>query len=176
MSKISIGLTNPKSPDNVASVLRAAGNYGVADVYYSGQRYPRALALNPRTPNLSRRISQHIPLKGVSSLVASAPKNAQIVCIELVENAQSLPRFQHPENAFYIFGPEDGSISQLDIDRAHAVVYVPTQGCMNLAATVNVVLYDRMAKSMQLLQGVDENQIIRQNRDANNNLHCQKCG
>jgi tRNA(Leu) C34 or U34 (ribose-2'-O)-methylase TrmL len=27
------------------------------------------------------------------------------------------------------------------------VVYIPTVGCMNLAATVNVVLYDRMAKA-----------------------------
>ncbi|MBU0538004.1 MAG: 23S rRNA methyltransferase, partial [Gammaproteobacteria bacterium] len=26
------------------------------------------------------------------------------------------------------------------------IVYIPTKGCMNLAATVNVVLYDRLAK------------------------------
>jgi tRNA(Leu) C34 or U34 (ribose-2'-O)-methylase TrmL len=26
------------------------------------------------------------------------------------------------------------------------VIYIPTRYCMNLAATVNVVLYDRMAK------------------------------
>jgi tRNA(Leu) C34 or U34 (ribose-2'-O)-methylase TrmL len=26
-------------------------------------------------------------------------------------------------------------------------VYIPTVGCMNLAATVNVVLYDRLAKA-----------------------------
>lgn len=26
------------------------------------------------------------------------------------------------------------------------IIYVPTNGCMNLAATVNVILYDRMAK------------------------------
>jgi tRNA(Leu) C34 or U34 (ribose-2'-O)-methylase TrmL len=28
-------------------------------------------------------------------------------------------------------------------------VYIPTVGCMNLAATVNVVLYDRLAKSLR---------------------------
>ena len=27
------------------------------------------------------------------------------------------------------------------------VVYIPTNGCMNLAACVNVVLYDRLSKS-----------------------------
>ncbi|MGL5390464.1 MAG: RNA methyltransferase, partial [Shewanella sp.] len=30
---------------------------------------------------------------------------------------------------------------------ADAVVYVPTVGCMNLAASVNVLLYDRLAKA-----------------------------
>jgi len=30
------------------------------------------------------------------------------------------------------------------------VVYIPTVGCMNLAATVNVVLYDRLAKALRL--------------------------
>ncbi len=29
---------------------------------------------------------------------------------------------------------------------SHHVVYVPTRHCMNLAATVNVVLYDRLSK------------------------------
>jgi tRNA(Leu) C34 or U34 (ribose-2'-O)-methylase TrmL len=33
------------------------------------------------------------------------------------------------------------------------VVYIPTTGCMNLAATVNVVLYDRMAKGLNTRSG-----------------------
>jgi tRNA(Leu) C34 or U34 (ribose-2'-O)-methylase TrmL len=33
------------------------------------------------------------------------------------------------------------------------VVYIPTTGCMNLAATVNVVLYDRMAKGNNTRSG-----------------------
>ncbi len=52
-------------------------------------------------------------------------------------------------------------------DRADHVVYVPTVGCMNLAASVNVVLYDRLAKQENITQS-DEH--IRQNRDNKNNL------
>ena len=33
-----IGLYNPKSPENVGSVMRAAGCYGVASVFYTGVR------------------------------------------------------------------------------------------------------------------------------------------
>ncbi len=37
-----IGLSNPKSPSNVGSIMRAAGCYGVASVFYTGTRYDRA--------------------------------------------------------------------------------------------------------------------------------------
>ena len=73
----------------------------------------------------------------------------------------------HPEQAIYIFGPEDGSIPQALIDSADHVVYIPTIGCMNLAATVNVLLYDRLAK---LPAAQDAREHIVSNRDINNRL------
>lgn len=166
-SRVSIGLINPKSPENVGSVLRAAGNYQVDSVFYTGQRYPRAVMRNPATPDMSRKVSQNIPISGVSCLVDDAVENMAIICVEFAENATALPEFQHPDNAFYIFGPEDGTISQDVIDKADAVIYVPTIGCMNLAATVNVVLYDRLTKSPQCFEA---NDLIRQSRDTNNNV------
>ena len=57
-----------------------------------------------------------------------------------------LPEYQHPERAFYIFGAEDATLGARVLDRCRDRVFVPTVRCMNLAATVNVVLYDRMAK------------------------------
>ena len=169
--KVSIGLCNPKSPENVSSVMRAAGNFDVDAVFYTGQRYPRAIKLNPDIPNMSRKVSQNIPISGVNCLLDNVAENMQVVCIEFAENAIALPGYQHPESAFYIFGPEDGNISQQVIDRSDAVVYVPTIGCMNLAATVNVVLYDRLTKSVQ---NFESNELIRQNRDTNNNLKVKK--
>ena len=169
--KVSIGLSNPKSPENVNSVKRAAGNFRVGSIYYTGKRYPRALKLNPATTNMSRDVSLNIPVTEVASLIDEAPENMQIVCIEFAEDAIPLPGYQHPDNALYLFGPEDGTLSQEIIDRADAVVYVPTKGCMNLAATVNVVLYDRLAKSSQCYESNDH---IRQSRDTNNNLKAKK--
>ena len=166
-SKVSIGLINPKSPENVGSVMRAAGNFRADSIFYTGVRFSLASQHNSHFVNVSRKVGQNIPLSGVDCLINSAPKGMKIVCIEFAENAISLPKYQHPESAFYIFGPEDGSISQQVIDRADAVVFVPTVGCMNLAATVNVVLYDRSAKSSQQ---IGNNELIRQSRDTNNSL------
>jgi len=164
--KVNIGLINPKSPDNVSSVMRAAGNFQVDGVFYTGKRYPRALMRNPDIPDMRRKVGQTISLSEVECLMDVAPEDMKLVCIELAENAIALPEYQHPVHAFYIFGPEDGTISQDVIDRADAVVYVPTVGCMNLAATVNVVLYDRL---MKYFKSIDNNSLIRQSRDINNN-------
>jgi tRNA(Leu) C34 or U34 (ribose-2'-O)-methylase TrmL len=90
-----------------------------------------------------------------------------IVCVEFALNAIPLPEYTHPENALYIFGPEEGSIDQALIDKADDVVYVPTVGCMNLSASVNVLLYDRLSKAGNYNAS---NTLIRENRDTNNRL------
>ena len=165
--KISIGLINPKSPDNVHAVMRAAGNFRVDSVFYTGSRYPRALRLNPNAPDMSRKVSENIPLTQVESLLAAVAEGMKIVCVEFAENATPLPGYAHPHDVFYIFGPEDGTIDQAIIDVADAVVYVPTVGCMNLSASVNVLLYDRLIKSAERY---DSQSLILQSRDTNNTV------
>jgi tRNA(Leu) C34 or U34 (ribose-2'-O)-methylase TrmL len=159
--KVVVGLTDPKSPSNVGAVMRAVGCYQADEVCYTGVRYARAAKFHTDTKDASRKI----PLTAVESLVQQREAGQSIVCVDLVEGAIALPDFKHPDNALYIFGPEDGTIEQSVIDNADAVVYVPTIGCMNLAASVNVVLYDRLAKSNHT-KASDE--LIRQSRDTNN--------
>ncbi|GAA5188697.1 RNA methyltransferase [Ferrimonas gelatinilytica] len=159
---VQIGLTNPKSPSNIGAVMRAAGCYQADAVFYSGERAVRAMKYHTDTQN----VAASIPLRHEADLLSAIPADAKLVCVELVEGATPLPHFDHPEHAFYLFGPEDGSLSQAVIDRADAVVYIPTVGCMNLAATVNVLLYDRLAKGHGQVQAGDA--LIRQSRDTNN--------
>ncbi|WP_154222062.1 RNA methyltransferase [Marinicella rhabdoformis] len=162
-TQVSIGLINPKSPTNVGAVLRAAGCFAAGSIFYTGNRYDKAASFHTDTKNRS----ESIPLKGVECLIESKPANAKVVCVELVEDAVPLHQFEHPDNAYYVFGPEDGTINQAVIDAADAVVYIPTIGCLNLAATVNVVLYDRLAKN----KNVDtSNELITQSKDMNNRI------
>ncbi len=160
-SQVFIGLINPKSPSNVGSVMRAAGCYQADAVFYTGQRYARAAKFNTDTKSINKKI----PLTGIENIIAAKTAQMKVVCVDLVEGAIPLPEYQHPEQALYILGPEDGSIEQSIIDQADDVVYVPTIGCMNLAATTNVLLYDRMAKLQTLTAS---NELIKQSRDTNN--------
>jgi tRNA(Leu) C34 or U34 (ribose-2'-O)-methylase TrmL len=174
---VTIALTNPKTPTNVGAVMRAAGCYQADQIIYNGRRYAKAAEYHKDTLQTDTfNMRDKIPLLQVESFISlkdsleSIPTGAQIVCVDLVEGATPLPHFVHPEQAVYIFGPEDSSIKQDVIDIADHVVYVPTIGCMNLAATVNVLLYDRLAKSLTNQEDsmLADNALIRKSRDTNN--------
>jgi len=176
-NQVTIALTDPKTPTNVGSVMRAAGNYNVDQVLYSGNRYAHAAKFKINKHNTdTRNMRNKIPLTqvddfiNIKDLLENIPSTTKIICVDLVEGAIPLPYFVHPELAVYIFGPEDGTISQEVIDCADDVVYVPTTGCMNLAASVNVLLYDRLAKSDVMKEGKNQadNALIRKSRDTNN--------
>jgi tRNA(Leu) C34 or U34 (ribose-2'-O)-methylase TrmL len=158
-----IGLVNPKSPTNVGSVLRAVGCFSAQGIFYSGNRFHRAREFVSDT----RDDHERIPLTHCDDLLQALPDDCAVVAVELVEGAVPLMAFQHPARALYVFGPEDGSLPPALVRRADHVVYVPTEGCLNLAASVNIVLYDRLAKSGNADLGVD---LIRRSRDNNNRL------
>jgi tRNA(Leu) C34 or U34 (ribose-2'-O)-methylase TrmL len=68
------------------------------------------------------------------------------VCVEVDDSAERLYNFIHPDNPIYVFGPEDGSVPTGIRHVCHRFVTIPSKSCLNLAAAVNVVLYDRAMK------------------------------
>lgn len=166
--KVAVGLINPKSASNVGAVMRAAGCYQVDRVLYSGHRYDRAVKLSTDTKNIRTSIPLiHLDALGATDFLDALEADTKLVCVDLIQGATPLPAFDHPEKALYVFGPEDGTVPQAIVDHADHVVFVPTVGCMNLAASVNVVLYDRLAKSERAHAG---DELIRQSKDVNNNV------
>lgn len=140
-----IGLHMPKTGANVGSVIRAAMCYGASSVCVSGERIG-AQQIKHATNTIAGH--KHIPVfRG--DLRDLIPYGSVPVCVDLVDDAESLCDFKHPHSAFYVFGPEDGTLGKAIMDWCPRRVMVPTRHCMNLAATVNVVLYDRLAKQMR---------------------------
>lgn len=135
-----IGLSQPKDHLNVGEALRAAGCYGAAMLCVSGIRYKRACTD-------TQAAHRHMPMLHVDDLRHALPYDCVPVAVDLIDGAIALPDYKHPERAFYIFGPEDGTLGPEITNWCRDIVYVPTRHCMNLAATVNVILYDRLAKA-----------------------------
>lgn len=137
-----IGLINPKTPSNVGGVSRAMGCYGAAMLAISGARFKKF-------PTDTTQQWRHQPVIQCANLRDVIPFDCVPVAVDLIEGARPLHGYVHPERAFYIFGPEDSTIGRETHSWCRDVIYVPTNGCMNLAATVNVILYDRMAKQLR---------------------------
>ncbi len=136
-----IGLDNPKTNLNVGSVLRAAGVYRAAFVAASGSRYK-----SEKTDTM--KAYRHMPFMRPEDLFDVLPFDCVPVAVDIIDGAESLVDYKHPERAFYIFGAEDATLGARITDRCRDIIYIPTNGCMNLAATVNVVLYDRLMKGL----------------------------
>lgn len=140
---VAIALWNPKTPANVGGVLRAAGCYDADLVVIAGKRRIHTLS---RLATDTMAAWKHIPTIQPEDPFDAMPLGAIPVAVDLIDGAIPLPRFVHPERAFYVFGPEDGTLQAQITSRCKYKVMVPTAACMNLAACVNVILYDRMAK------------------------------
>ena len=138
-----VALDSPNDPVNVGHTLRAAMCFDTRLVIIANADPELDLRRLPSDPG---RAWRHTPVLRVASVFESLPFDCTPVAIELTDDAEDLVEFQHPERACYIFGPENGSLSEEALERCDRVVKIPVRLPLNLAATVNVVLYDRMLK------------------------------
>ena len=137
-----IGLDNPKNILNIGSVLRAAEAYDVAMVAMSGNRIKK-----PGITDTGKAY-KHLPFLRTDDILNIIPYDCVPVAVDIISGAIPLHKYYHPERAFYIFGAEDSTLGSRITSKCRDIIYVPTKICMNLAATVNVILYDRLAKEL----------------------------
>lgn len=137
-----IGLDRPKDLANLGGALRAAHCFGAELVVVGGDRYRKSVTDTTKA-------YRHIPLVHSADVLDSIPYDCVPVAVEFIPERCQLQDYQHPQSAFYVFGPEDGSIRKETLARCRDVVYIPSRLCLNLAAAVNVLLYDRTAKMLR---------------------------
>lgn len=140
----SVALINPRCGHNVGAAVRAASCFGVKQVWYTGDR----LELEKK-----KRLPREERMKGFMDVELIQFDNffeqftdVTPVAVEIRPNAESLSTFEHPENALYVFGPEDGSLGGKYLSFCHRFVVIPTRHCLALPAAVNIILYDRLVK------------------------------
>ena len=139
-------LIDPKYAHNVGMVVRLASCYGLSQVWFTGERVSLDIAYRRRLPREERMkgyadveiINYDYPFEQFADAVP--------VAVEVRKKSEPLHDFEHPPNAVYVFGPEDGSVAKPHISHCHRFVVIPTKHCLNLATAVATVLCDRHYK------------------------------
>ncbi len=165
-------LIDPKYPHNVGGALRACAAFGVSTLRWTGRRVDvehgrdrRILKGTGRLPREERMSRYAVEWEHASVLDVLAETSGTPVAVEICQGAEPLTTFEHPDDAVYVFGPEDGSISKAIRYVCHRFVVIPTAHCLNLAAAVNVVLYDRRVKRQRNgLEPIAIDQVLKERR------------
>jgi tRNA G18 (ribose-2'-O)-methylase SpoU len=138
-----IGIFHPKKEYNFGTALRNAYAFGASFVYTIGPRFSLQASDTARA-------WRHMPVyqyRNIEDLRAHLPYACALVGVELVEEAVSLVRFPHPEQACYLLGAEDYGLPPEAVPHCDHVVRIPGAAyCLNLASAATIVMYDRVAK------------------------------
>lgn len=137
-----IGVEHAKTPANIGTLWRSAYNLDASFIFTVGARY--------RHQPTDLRAWRHIPLLSFSTvddLREHMPHSCVPIGVELTDDAQPLERYEHPPQALYLLGPEDGSLSGDARRFCRDVLVIGSRRCLNVATAGSIVLYDRLAKA-----------------------------
>ena len=137
-----IGICNPKIEINLGTLWRSAHCLGADFIFTIGDRYKKQCSDTTKA-------YKHIPyfrFTTIKDFLEHLPYDCQLVGVELLDIAQPLETFIHPERAIYILGQEDGNLKKEIIEKCQHIVKFESKYCLNVASAGTVVLYDRQSK------------------------------
>lgn len=174
-----VGLCNPRNGFNIGAAMRACGCFDAQFLVSSGIRY-KEMKADYRNMDTEFARKQMPLFLGVDNVLDYLPEECVPVAIERCDDAESMFTFEHPRRSFYIFGPEDGSVSQEIMDVCQHKVYIPTSGSMNLGQAVNITLYSRALWKENFLNTFENASCpacgsihLKSNEGL---MHCNSCG
>ena len=141
-------MTDPKFVVNVASMIRNCAAFGIDWLFLTGDRLDIPSGRKGDRMPRQERMREYRTVKVVQCDYPTMLFKRQDIApigVELVPGAVPLPLLEHPLNAVYLLGPEDGGLSKGFRAICHQIVQIPSLHCLNVAQAGGIILYDRMA-------------------------------
>jgi tRNA(Leu) C34 or U34 (ribose-2'-O)-methylase TrmL len=145
-------LDDPKYPHNVGMAFRACACLGVPQLWYTGTRARdvwQEMSRLPREERMPRYTSRTELIAAEGRWLGRFPPGTVPVAVEVSPTAEDLTWFEHPDQAVYVFGPEDGSLSKGTRSACHRFLILPSDGPLNLAVAIGWVLGDRRTQRIR---------------------------
>lgn len=144
---------NPKFRANVGMILRLSASFEADYFFWTGDRAqaeisPKGIPRLPREERMEeyRHVRSGQYTNNLDMLHIQIGAGFTPVAVEFRNDFESLPTFEHPINAVYVFGSEDKGIPQNVLRACHKFVTIPSAHVLNLATAVAITLYDRSTK------------------------------
>lgn len=157
---LSVVLINPKYSHNVGAAYRACAAFGAEKLYVTGNR--AQWEVTGKGQRLPREERMRVYKDKVDLIRTDRPfedavrdhvlHNERVVpvAVEISPTAEPLAFFEHPPDALYVFGPEDGGVPKVARRFCHRFVIIPSDHCLNLAAAVSCILMHRRLQRQSL--------------------------
>src|ERR1044072_6538255 len=134
-ANLAVALWDPKYAFNVAQAIRIASCYVVPQVWFNGNRVPLEGSKKDRLPREERMKGyRDVQMCHGEYFFDAFDSSVTPVAVELTPSSENHLYFEHPENAVYVFGPEDGSLPKVARMHCHPDVQIPTRHCLNIRA------------------------------------------
>ena len=114
-----IGVFHPKNSVNIGTLWRSAYVFGASYIFTIGRRYKKQSSDTLKT-------FRHVPLfhfLTFEDFKRYLPYDAQLICVELTDQANKLREFKHPQRSIYLLGAEDNGISK-EILKGHQTIRI----------------------------------------------------
>lgn len=140
-----IGIEDAKFVENLGTLWRSAMCFGASFIFTIGNRYTK-------DPQNTTRTERHVPylhFKDIKDFQLHLARDAKVIGVELLEEAESLESFKHPQQAIYVLGGEDRSLTWQLQGICDYLVKFNSKYCLNVATAGSIVMYDRSLKGIQ---------------------------
>lgn len=135
-----IGIMGISKAGNAGNLIRTANAFGAQFAFMVAADFRRNIHKFD-----TAKTSSAIPVFEAERFEdLTMPKGAQLVGVELCDDATLLPSFAHPKRAVYVFGGERISLPPDIQAKCDHLVKIPTKFSLNVATAGAIVMYDRM--------------------------------
>ena len=146
-----------RTPENMGSVLRLAGNIGALKTIFISETVHtfKNYKIN-RTASGAGEKTDWTIIKDVSQLQGLILEDYQIVAIETTKNAQNIFGFTFPEKVIFLLGNEVFGISEELMALAKRSVYIPIPGpvsSLNVTHALSIAAFEWLRQQVQLSSG-----------------------
>jgi tRNA G18 (ribose-2'-O)-methylase SpoU len=146
MSRPLIVADNLRTPENMGSVLRLAGNIGAGQVLFvmkEGDSRVRSWKIKKTASGADEKVDW--AFCELEELWRKIPDDYKVVAVETCESAENIYGTSLPEKAVFVIGNEIYGIRDELLEKADQVVYIPIPGMissLNVTHSLAIALFE----------------------------------